>query len=139
MWVSAVGLRQPPADMKRMNPDHNPQAARDRRQQETWRHAPRSTDELHICVICGGRLVHPFDWTAEGPGQWRVLLRCPDCEAVREGVFRQRVVDLLADEFDRGSGALIRALDLLTRENMAAEIDVLIRALEEETLLPSDF
>ena len=96
-------------------------------------------DELHVCVLCTSRLVHPYDWEAEGPHHWRVFLRCPDCEAIREGLFTQQAVDLLADELDRGSGELIAALDELTRENMAAEIEVLIRALHDDLIIPSDF
>jgi len=83
--------------------------------------------------------VQPFDWVAEGPRHWRVFLRCPDCDAIREGLFTQEAVDELADELDRGSGALIRALDMLTRENMAGEIEVLVRALGEDLILPCDF
>ena len=131
-----------------MNPDHNPQAAPDRRPpgpQAGERppappgQTPPATDELHICLLCAGRLVQPFDWVAEGPRHWRVFLRCPDCDAIREGLFTQEAVDELADELDRGSGALIRALDMLTRENMAGEIEVLVRALGEDLILPCDF
>jgi hypothetical protein len=116
-----------------MNPNHKPPAE----------HAPsagqRAVDELYICVLCASRLVYPFRWVAEGPQHWRVFLRCPDCEAIREGLFTQQAVDLLADELDRGSGVLIKALDRLTRENMNAEIEILVRALEEDVILPSDF
>jgi hypothetical protein len=67
------------------------------------------------------------------------MMRCPDCEAIREGVFAQRAVDRLADELDRGSAVLIRELDRLTRENMAGEIEVLIHALQHDLIVPSDF
>ena len=83
--------------------------------------------------------MHPFEWVAEGPRHWRVLLRCPDCDAIREGLFTQAAVDDLADELDRGAGILILALQELTSENMAAEIDVLIHALNDDLILPCDF
>lgn len=117
-----------------MNPDDNPYAA-----ERTRGSAPLALDELYICVLCASRLVYPFNWVAEGPQHWRVFLRCPNCEAIREGLFTQQAVDLLADELDRGSGVIIKALDQLTRENMTAEIEFLVRALEEDTILPSDF
>ncbi len=113
-----------------MDPDHDPQAAHT---------GAAAVDELHICVLCASHLVQPFQWEAEGPRHWRVFLRCPDCEAIREGLFTQQAVDLLADELDRGSGVLIRALDEITRENMAGEIEVVIRALQDDLILPGDF
>ncbi len=117
-----------------MNPEQNPHATR-----PSSGPAIPAVDELHVCVLCTGRLVYPYDWAAEGPHHWRVSLRCPDCEGIREGLFTQQAVDLLADELDRGSGELIKALDELTRENMAAEFDVVIRAIRDDLILPSDF
>jgi hypothetical protein len=128
-----------------MNPYYNPHAAdrhpggRRARNIAATGPAPASVDELYICVLCAGYLVYPFSWEAEGPRHWRVFLRCPDCEVIREGLFTQQAVDLLADELDRGSGILIKGLERLTRENMAAEIEILVRALEEDMILPSDF
>jgi len=130
-----------------MSPDHRRRTAHNRRpaarqtgeRAPARRQAPPSSDELHICVICAGELVHPFEWVAEGPRHWRVLLRCPDCEAIREGLFTQAAVDDLADQLDQGAGVLIRALQELTSENMAAEIDVLIHALNDDLILPCDF
>jgi hypothetical protein len=147
MWLSAVGSPQPPDDKIIMNSDHKWRTAHDRpaagrpisEHSPARRRTSEPIDELHICVHCPGRLVHPVDWAAEGPSHWRVFLRCPDCEAIREGLFTQPAIDALADELDRGSGVLIRALDALTRENMTAEIDVLIRALDEDLILPCDF
>jgi hypothetical protein len=122
-----------------MNPDQDPQTSPDRRPELHTHTVPKSVDEMHVCVLCAGRLVHPFDWVAEGPKHWRVLLRCPDCEGVREGLFTQEAIEGFSDELDRGSGVLIRALDKLTRENMTAEIDILVRALEDDLIVPSDF
>lgn len=130
-----------------MTPDHNRHTAHDRapagqtasERVPARRRASGPAEHLHICVLCAGRLVHPFEWTAEGPRHWRVLLRCPDCEAIREGLFNQTAIDDLADELDHGCSVLIRALDGLTRQNMAAEIDVIIQALDEDLILPCDF
>jgi hypothetical protein len=134
MWVSAVRATHAADENMIMNPDQNQHATRPSSQP-----AHLAVDGLHVCVLCAGRLVHPYDWEAEGPHHWRVFLRCPDCEAIREGLFTQQAVDRLADELDRGSGELIKALEELTRENMTAEADVLIRALQEDLILPSDF
>jgi len=147
MWLFAVASSVPRDDEITMSPDRRRRTAPDRRPAAspagefvpTRRRVPLSTDELHICVICTGELVHPFEWVAEGPRHWRVLLRCPDCHAIREGLFTQAAVDDLADELDRGAGILIRALQELTSENMAGEIDVFIHALNDDLILPCDF
>jgi hypothetical protein len=73
-------------------------------------------------------MVYPLEWAEEGPAHWRMLLRCPDCEATREGVFAQHAVDVLADELDRGEAVLLCALERMTRENMTEAIDRFIRA-----------
>src|ERR1700757_3730403 len=61
--------------------------------------------QLHVCFHCAGELVYPLDWSEEGPRHWRIVLRCPECESRREGVFDQAAVERLDDELRRGSGA----------------------------------
>ncbi len=96
-------------------------------------------EPLHVCFYCAGELVHPVDWAEAGPGHWRILLRCPECEATREGVFEQSAVEALDDELDRATGALLSDLQRVTHANMAEEIDLFIRALDADLIAPSDF
>jgi hypothetical protein len=98
-----------------------------------------SPQELHVCFNCAGELVYPLDWTEEGARHWRIVLRCPECEARREGVFEQSVVELLDDELDRGSGALLSDLKRLTHANMTDEVEFFVRALDADLITPSDF
>jgi len=98
-----------------------------------------TTDPLHVCFYCGGELVHPVDWAEAGTGQWRILLRCPECEATREGVFEQAAVESLDDELDRAAEALLSDLQRVTHANMAEEIDLFARALDADLILPCDF
>jgi hypothetical protein len=84
-------------------------------------------------------MVYPVEWAEDGPGHWRMFLRCPDCEATREGVFAQHVVDVLADELDRGEAVLLCTLKRVTRENMTETIERFIRALHADLILPVDF
>src|SRR3954463_9077158 len=84
---------------------------------------PAAADNLHVCFHCSGELVYPLDWAEEGARHWRVVLRCPECEARREGVFEQGVVERLDDELDRGSSALLSDLRRMTHANMSEEID----------------
>jgi hypothetical protein len=95
--------------------------------------------ELHVCFSCAGELVYPLDWTEEGARHWRIVLRCPECEAYREGVFEQSVVERLDDELDRGAGALLSDLKRLTHANMTDEVEFFVRALEADLITPGDF
>jgi hypothetical protein len=94
---------------------------------------------LHVCFHCGSELVHPLDWTEEGAESWRLLLRCPECEATREGVFTKEEIDLLEDELDRGIGSLLSDLRRMTHTNMSEEIEFFVRALRADVITPSDF
>lgn len=95
--------------------------------------------ELHVCFNCAGKLVYPLDWIEEGARHWRIVLRCPECEARREGVFEQSVVERLDDELDSGTGALLSDLKRLTHANMAAEVEFFVRALQADLITPADF
>jgi nucleotide-binding universal stress UspA family protein len=103
------------------------------------RRAGTTAEPLHVCFYCAGELVHPVDWAEAGPSQWRILLRCPECEATREGVFEQGAVEALDDELDRATGALLSDLQRVTHANMAEEIELFVRALEADLIVPSDF
>jgi hypothetical protein len=96
-------------------------------------------EHLHVCFNCAGELVYPLDWCEEGVRHWRIVLRCPDCESRREGVFEQSAVELLDDELDRAAGALLGDLRRMTHANMSEEVDFFVRALDADLITPSDF
>jgi hypothetical protein len=96
-------------------------------------------DHLHVCFHCAGELVYPLDWSEDGPRHWRIVLRCPECESRREGVFDQTAVERLDDELDRGSSALLGDLRRMTHSNMSEEVEFFVRALEADLITPSDF
>jgi hypothetical protein len=83
--------------------------------------------------------VYPLDWDEEGPRHWRIVLRCPECETYREGVFEQALVERFDDELDRGTGDLLSELREITHKNMADEIDFFVRALDADLIVPTDF
>jgi hypothetical protein len=96
-------------------------------------------EELHVCFNCAGELVYPLDWVEEGARHWRIMLRCPECEALREGVFEQSVVERLDDELDRAAHALLSDLKRITHANMTDEVEFFVRALDADLIVPSDF
>lgn len=94
---------------------------------------------LHVCRHCGGGLAHPLDWTEDSPERWRILMRCPECECIHEGVFGRSLVERLDDELDRASATLLSDLKALTQANMREEIDRFARALQLDLIGPEDF
>jgi hypothetical protein len=100
----------------------------------------RTSDEaLHICFHCSGGFVYPLDWYEEGPCHWRIVLRCPECEARREGVFEQPMAERLDDELDRAAGSVVHDLADISRANMIEAVEFFIRALEADLVTPQDF
>jgi|SRR5947209_7562108 len=95
--------------------------------------------ELHICPECDSHLVYPIEWEEAGATHWRVALRCPNCEWDTVGVFEQEAVERFDCELDRGSEALMRDLQRLSRANMEDDIERFIDALRGDHLLPDDF
>lgn len=95
--------------------------------------------QLHVCFHCNSKFAYPIDWEEEGPRHWRVIIRCPECESRREGVFDQQTVEDLDDELDRGFSALLGDSRQLTHSNMSEEIEFFIKALHAEIIVPEDF
>ena len=95
--------------------------------------------DLHVCLECSSDLVHPVQAEESGPETWSVLLRCPNCDAHREGVFSQEAVEALDEELDRGADALTRDYKSVVRANMAQEIERFVAALDADAILPEDF
>ena len=107
-----------------------------------WRRdAPPSApgEALHVCPRCAGGLVSPLEWGEDSPGRWHILMRCPDCDLLRDGVFGQALVERLDEELDRATGALLSDLKRLTHANMVEEIEIFSRALQLDLIGPSDF
>jgi hypothetical protein len=115
---------------KEMDIVHNDRGTHER----SW-----SADQLHVCFHCAGELVFPLDWSEEGPRHWRIVLRCPECESRREGVFEQAAVERLEDELDRAAAALLGDLRRVTHANMSDEIEFFIRALDADLIDAGDF
>ena len=84
-------------------------------------------------------LVYPIHWEEAGPENWRVSLRCPNCEWNVTGIFTQDVVDDFDERLDEGTEQVVSDLKQLMHANMSEEIERFVAALEAEALLPEDF
>ena len=99
----------------------------------------RPSTELHVCPDCASELVYPTHWEEAGPENWRVSLRCPNCEWFATGVFAQDLVDHFDERLDEGTEQVVSDLKQLMHANMSEEIERFVSALEAEALLPEDF
>ena len=95
--------------------------------------------ELHRCRQCRSELVYPTRWSEAEQGNWRVALRCPECETVREGVFDQSAVDACDEVLEVGTDAMMADLRRLTHANMTGEGERFFAALAADAILPEDF
>lgn len=99
-----------------------------------------STDpQLHLCPECACPLVQPIDWSEAPGGRWELVLQCPNCFWLDDGVFDQTQVDALEERLDDGVGEMLSDLRRLTEANMNAEIERFAAALHADLILPEDF
>lgn len=97
------------------------------------------TAPLSCCPTCGHDRVQPTGWSEVGSAHWHVNLRCPDCEERREAIFGQDELDEFDVALDEGTRAVAADLDLLSRANMADDIDRFCKALDGGHIVPEDF
>jgi hypothetical protein len=94
---------------------------------------------LHICQRCESPLVQPIRWGEATAGFWELMLHCPNCDALSEGIFSQEQVDQFEEQLDAGLADMLGDLRRLTQANMAEEIERFAAALQTDLILPEDF
>ena len=97
------------------------------------------SDELHVCPTCESPLVHPTDWEQVGDAEWDLNLRCPNCEWGERSMHSQEQVEAFDEILNGGTDTLIDSLERLTRDNMEADIERFVAALESGLIQPFDF
>lgn len=95
--------------------------------------------DLTLCGACGCRLVQPLDWEDAGRHHWRLLLRCPNCEACGTVVVEEELVDFYDVELERGAAQIARALSDAVDERIGREVAMFADALRDGLILPEDF
>jgi hypothetical protein len=94
---------------------------------------------LHVCPDCDSELVQPVAWAEAPQGLWELVLQCPNCFWLDEGVFDQDQVDALEERLDDGLTEMLSDLRRLTQANMSEEIERFASALNADLILPEDF
>ena len=95
--------------------------------------------DLTQCGACGGAHVQPADWHDAGRHHWRLLLRCPNCEASGTVVIEEELVEHYDIELERGAAELARMLDAFVQERVTREVALFAAALRDDLILPEDF
>jgi hypothetical protein len=94
---------------------------------------------LHVCPECSSSLVQPIDWAEAPQGLWELVLQCPNCFWLDEGVFDQSQVDEFEEHLDDGLTEMLSDLRRLTQANMSEDIERFAAALQANLILPEDF
>jgi hypothetical protein len=94
---------------------------------------------LEECPECSSQLVYPVDWREATADAWELELRCPSCEWRHRDVFDQDAVERFDDALNASTDQLIDTLEQVSRDNMRAEIERFVQALENNHILPFDF
>jgi formate dehydrogenase maturation protein FdhE len=95
---------------------------------------------LHVCPVCGSKLVQPLAWEQEeGQGRWRVWRRCPECEWTTEAVHDESTIDAYDEQLDLGSHELADELRALEHANMSEMAESFIRAIDGDLITADDF
>jgi hypothetical protein len=99
----------------------------------------RRPASLADCPACGADFVHPVEWSPEDAHKWWMLLRCGACDVRREAI----VSNLDAARFDRdldiAEARMRREADLLSREQLAEEVDRFATALQLDLIDAENF
>ena len=104
------------------------------------RRAPAtSDDDLRMCGFCGEPFVGPLESGASGESEWRILLRCGNCDCRRVVFVTSEQAAAFECDIERDIVAINRALRVLESERMAAQADAFAAALARDLIDASDF
>jgi hypothetical protein len=80
-----------------------------------------------------------MDWETAGEEHWLIHLRCGACGAWREVVVTNAEASAFDIVLDEQCAEITRALRRIDREEMRAEVDAFVGALDRDLIDPSDF
>ena len=103
------------------------------------RRQPAPGSGLHLCAFCRANFVVPVAVEEVDEARWRLLLRCGECQTYRDIVVTNDVAERYEQDLERGIAAVAAAYRRVDRERMAADVQVLIIALERDLIDASDF
>jgi hypothetical protein len=93
---------------------------------------------LETCALCETDYVNPVVWEPVEAGWW-MRLRCGECATYREVTVSDEVAAHFDRELNRRADVLARALQRIERQEMAAEVEMIIGALRRGLIDAADF
>ena len=96
-------------------------------------------EDLRTCRSCRQPFLHPLDRHEEGESEWRILLRCGNCDRRWEVVATDRQTTRLECDVARDIVTIRRALERLDRERFEVQADAFAAALDHDLVDASDF
>jgi hypothetical protein len=94
---------------------------------------------LHICSVCRADFVVPVTVEAVEGARWHLLLRCGECQTYRDVVVTKGVAERYEADWERGVADVAAEHERVERERMAADVEILIVALERDLIDAADF
>jgi hypothetical protein len=98
-----------------------------------------SGDGAHRCLDCGRDFMCPIEWETVGEDHWLIHSRCGECGTWRSEVVTNEEAKRYDLALARQSAEIALALARLEREQMAAELDSFVAALDRDLINASDF
>ena len=106
---------------------------------QRFRAPATSDDDLRTCRFCGHPYVGSLDCRATGVSEYRILLRCGNCDCRRVVFVTSEQASAFERDVARDIAAIDRALRDLDSERMAAQADAFAAALAGDLIDASDF
>jgi hypothetical protein len=108
---------------------------------------PAEPRPMHICGAgCGCELVSPLKIDKYTPfcelvdlDKWHMILLCPDCEYVEDGVYTTAQIEQYALHRQTASANMRKDAKILQRAPMEEWVDRFVTALYADLILPEDF
>ena len=93
----------------------------------------------HRCLDCGQPFMCPLEWDTVGEEHWLIHSRCGECGAWRSEVLTNAEAKRFDITLARQSEEIARSLARIEREQMTAELDRFVAALDHDLIDATDF
>jgi hypothetical protein len=105
------------------------------------RRGPSEGDKPRLgdCLHCGSAFVQPQGWKELPGGDFKLHLRCPECQALTTGRYDQQRVAAYDEALVSGREAIVASYEAMVRKNMESLVERFVLALEHDLIGPEDF
>jgi hypothetical protein len=94
---------------------------------------------LLACPDCDADALCPLEWTTFGDRHWLMWMRCGECGGALQMLVDNLTAAAIDLAMDRQQAAMAAQADALSLEQMEAEVEAFVGALEQDLVDASDF